>query len=217
MELPERVAGVVLVGGRSSRMGGGDKCLLPLAGRPLLARIIERLRPQAGDLVINANGEPSRLASFGLPVIADSIAGHAGPLAGVHAGLEWAKANVQGVRYVVTVAGDSPFFPTDLVQRFLAALAQDSSRICVARSEEGVHPVFGLWPVAIAGEIETSLRQGARRVSAWVAQHEAKEAFFPPVMIGGRPIDPFFNINRPEDLAEADALLGPQRTEAFKG
>ena len=217
MELPERVAGVVLAGGRSSRMGGGDKCLLPLAGISLLARVIERLRPQAGDLAINANGEHARFASFGLPVIADSIAGHAGPLAGVHAGLEWAKADVPGASHVVTVAGDTPFFPTDLVQRFLAALAQDSGRICVARSKEGVHPVFGLWPVAMAGEIETSLRQGARKVSAWVAHHSAIEVFFPPVMIGGRPIDPFFNINRPEDLAEAEALLGPQSVETFKG
>jgi len=217
MELPERVAGVVLAGGRSSRMGGGDKCLLPLAGIPILARVIERLRPQAADLAINANGDHARFAGFGLPVIADSIAGHVGPLAGVHAGLEWAKANVQRARYVVTAAGDTPFFPTDLVERFLAAQAQDSNRICVARSEQGVHPVFGLWPVAMAGEIETSLRQGARKVSAWVAQHSAIQVFFPPVMIGGRPIDPFFNINRPEDLAEAEALLGPQSVETFKG
>jgi molybdenum cofactor guanylyltransferase len=217
MELPQRVAGVVLAGGRSSRMGGGDKCLLPVAGQALLARVVERLRPQAGDVVINANGDHARFAGFGLPVIADSIAGHAGPLAGVHAGLEWAKANASGARYVVTVAGDTPFFPTDLVQRFLSAGIEDSSRICVARSEEGVHPVFGLWPVAISGEIETSLRQGARKVSAWVAQHGAIEVSFPPAMIGGRPIDPFFNINRPEDLAEADALLGPQGVPTFKG
>jgi molybdenum cofactor guanylyltransferase len=216
MELPERVAGVVLAGGRSTRMGGGDKCLLPLAGLPLLARVIGRLRPQAGNLVINANGDHARLASFGLPVVADSIAGQAGPLAGVHAGLEWAKANVPGASHIVTAAGDTPFFPTDLVERFLAALAQDKNRICVARSEEGMHPVFGLWPLAAAGEMEISLRQGARKVSAWVRQHGALEVFFPPVMIGGRPIDPFFNLNRPEDLAEAEALLGPQGSETVK-
>jgi len=217
MEIPERVVGVVLAGGRSSRMGGGDKCLLPLGGTALLARVIERLRPQAGDIVISANGDRARLASFGLPVIADSIADHAGPLAGVLAGLEWAKANNPGASHVVTVAGDTPFFPADLVRRFLTALAQDSSRIHVARSEAGVHPVIGLWPVAFAGEIETSLRQGARKVSAWVAEHGAVEVFFPPVMIGGTPIDPFFNINRPEDLAEAEALLGRQNVETFKG
>jgi molybdopterin-guanine dinucleotide biosynthesis protein A len=206
MELSQRVAGVVLAGGKSSRMGGGDKCLKPLAGKPLIGHVIERLRPQAGDLVINANGEPSRFASFGLPVVADSMSGHAGPLAGVHAGLEWAKAHVPGARYVVTVAADTPFFPTDLVQRFLAAL-KDGHEICVARSEDGVHPVFGLWPIAIAGEIEASLEQGARKVSAFVEQHGAREVLFPQVVIGGKAIDPFFNINRPEDLAAADALL----------
>ena len=206
MELSQRVAGVVLAGGRSSRMGGGDKCLKPLAGRPLIAHVIERLRPQVSDLVINANGEPSRFASFGLPVVADSFSGYAGPLAGVHAGLEWVKANRPGIGSIVTVAADTPFFPSDLVPRFLAAF-EDGHGICVARSEEGVHPVFGLWPVAIAGEIEASLKKGTRKVSVWAEQHGAKEVSFPPVMVGGRPIDPFFNVNRLEELAEVDSRL----------
>ncbi len=118
----KRIVGVILAGGRSSRMGGGDKCLLPLAGRPVLASVIARLRSQVSDIVINANGEPARFARFGLPVVADSVAGFAGPLAGVHAGLEWVKANRPGTRYVVTVASDTPFFPEDLVQRFLSEL-----------------------------------------------------------------------------------------------
>ena len=187
-------------------MGGGDKCLKPLAGRPLLAHVIERLRPQASDLLINANGEPSRFASFGLPVVADSVSGYAGPLAGVHAGLEWVRMNRPGIFYIVTVAADTPFFPTNLVSCFLAAL-EDGHGICVARSEEGVHPVFGLWPVAFADKLEASLKQGARKVSVFVEQHGAKEVPFPPVMVGGRPIDPFFNINRLEELAAAEALL----------
>jgi molybdopterin-guanine dinucleotide biosynthesis protein A len=206
MVSPNRVVGVILAGGRSSRMGGGDKCLLPLAGRPVLASVIARLRPQVSDLIINANGDASRFADFGLPVIADTIEGLAGPLAGVHAGLEWVKANAPDVGFVVTVAGDTPFFPSDLVQRFIAELA-DHPALLVATSEEGLHPVFGLWPIAIAPQLEDSLAQGVRKVGAWTKQQGAREVFFEPTNVGGRQVDPFFNINRPEELAEADALL----------
>jgi len=206
MSVSDPVVGVLLAGGRSSRMGGGDKCLRMLGGRPILARIIERLKPQVADMVVNANGEPSRFAAFGAPVVADSIAGFAGPLAGVHAGLEWVKANRPGIRFAVTVAADTPFFPNDLVQRFLAALKGEPTLV-VARSGEGVHPVIGLWPVALAAALEGSLRQGMRKAGAWTEGHSAIEVPFPPVEVGGRLIDPFFNINEPGQLAAADALL----------
>jgi molybdenum cofactor guanylyltransferase len=202
----EPVAGVLLAGGRSSRMGGGDKCLRLLGGRPILARIVERLRPQVSDMVLNANGEPSRFAEFGLPVVADGIAGFAGPLAGVHAGLEWVRANRPDIRYAVTIAADTPLLPADLVQRFLAERGTNAT-LLVARSAAGVHPVIGLWPVTIASEIENALRQGERKVGAWVKKHGAIEVFFPTIDIGGKAIDPFFNINEPEDLAEADLLV----------
>jgi|GraSoiStandDraft_56_1057294.scaffolds.fasta_scaffold338642_2 molybdopterin-guanine dinucleotide biosynthesis protein A len=215
MELFEHIAGVVLAGGRSSRMGGCDKSLKPLAGKPLLAHAIERLKPQVADLVINANGEPSRFASFGLPVIADSMPDHAGPLAGVHAGFLWLKQNRPDASYLVTVAGDTPFLPLDLVQRFLAALLPQPALV-VARSDEGTHPVFGLWPVAMAPGLEKALKQGIRKVGAWAKQQGAVEVYFPKVEVNGRLVDPFFNINRPEDLAEAEVLLSPQRMEALK-
>jgi molybdopterin-guanine dinucleotide biosynthesis protein A len=206
MDITEPVIGVVLSGGRSSRMGGGDKCLLTLAGRPVLTRIVDRLRPQVSRVIINANGDPSRFAEFGLPVIGDSIAGLAGPLAGVHAGLEWVKAHASGVRSVVTVASDTPFFPSDLVQRFLSELGDDPGLV-VAASSEGVHPVVGLWPVAIAPLIEESLRRGMRKAGTFTKDHGAKEVYFTPARIGERSVDPFFNINRPEDLAHAESLL----------
>lgn len=206
MEITETVVGVVLSGGRSSRMGGGDKCLLRLGGEPVLARILHRLRPQVTEVIINANGDPSRFADFGLPVIADSIDGLAGPLAGVHAGLEWVKAHASGVRSVVTVASDTPFFPSDLVQRFLSVL-EDDPTLAIAASSEGVHPVVGLWPVTIAPQIEESLLRGMRKAGAFTKDHGAIEVFFEPARIGERLVDPFFNINRPEDLALADALL----------
>jgi len=177
-----------------------------LGGEPVLARILQRLRPQVLDIIINANGDPSRFADFGPPVVADSIAGLAGPLAGVHAGLDWVRTHASGVRSVVTVASDTPFFPLDLVQRFLSALENDPA-LAVAASSEGVHPVVGLWPVSIAPQIEDSLQRGMRKVGAFTREHGAIEVFFEPACVGEKLVDPFFNINRPEDLEHADALL----------
>ena len=200
------VVGIVLAGGKSSCMGGGDKCSRPLGGRPILAHVVARLKPQVADMIINANEEARRFAAFGLPVVADSVVGYAGPLAGIQAGLAWIKTNRPDSEYGVTVAGDTPFFPGDLVRRFIAA-RRNGPALMVARSASGVHPVIGLWPVNLADALEDALKQGARKVGAWTEQHKAIEVDFPPVEIGGRKIDPFFNINRPEDLAEAEALL----------
>lgn len=190
-------------------MGGGDKGMRLLGGRPILARVIERLRPQVGNMIINASGDPSRFAEFDLPVVPDRISDFAGPLAGVHAGLEWVRQNRPGVAHAVTVATDTPFLPADLVQRFLAARGE-SGRLCVARSNAGTHPVIGLWPVDLASELEISLQAGERKAGKWAAEHGAIEVFFPDIEIGGTAIDPFFNINRPEDLALADDLLREQ-------
>jgi molybdenum cofactor guanylyltransferase len=207
MDLPEDVVGVLLAGGRSSRMGGGDKCLLPLGGQPMLAHVIDRLRPQVSDLVINANGDVARFAAFDLPVIEDRLEGHAGPLAGVHAGIEWARSNRPRSRFIVTAATDTPFFPTDIVMRFRAAVGDAEPRLIVARSEVGVHPVFALWPLSLGPALEASVKTGMRKVQAWVADHDAEEIYFGAMEIGGGKVDPFFNINRPQDLAEAEALL----------
>jgi molybdopterin-guanine dinucleotide biosynthesis protein A len=207
MSASESVIGIVLAGGKSSRMGGGDKALLPLGGRPLLARVDARLRPQVAEIVLNANDDPGRFAAFGLPLVADCLAGQMGPLAGIHAGLAWAWANRPESSFVITVAADTPFFPTDLVSRLRAATSMTDPKLVVARSESGVHPVFGLWPVSLAPHLEESLRRGARKALDFVAEHRAKEVVFPPIEIGGRAVDPFFNINQPEDLAEAEALL----------
>lgn len=126
------------------------------------------------------------------------------------------KGHAAGARHVVTVASDTPFSPDDLVQRFLAALQETGRDLCAARSAEGVHPVVGLWPVAIAKDLEVALNQGTRKAGAWTERRGAVEVFFPPAQIGGRLIDPFFNINRPDDLVAADALLC-QQAEGVKG
>jgi molybdopterin-guanine dinucleotide biosynthesis protein A len=207
MDVSEPVVGVLLAGGRSSRMGGGDKALRPLGGRPLLAQVIARLEPQVAEMILNANGDPARFAEFGLPVIADSIADFPGPLAGVLAGLSWVEANRPGVDYIVTAAADTPFIPSDLVSKLFAAAGDKRQAFCVARSEEGVHPVIGLWPVSMAPDLEKALQQGMRKVGRWAELQAATEVFFPDVEIGGQKIDPFFNVNTPQDLALAEGLL----------
>jgi molybdopterin-guanine dinucleotide biosynthesis protein A len=206
MVLPDGVVGVLLAGGKSSRMGGGDKCLRMLGGRMILDRIIDRLTPQVSDIVINANGDASRFAAFGVPVVPDSIVGYAGPLAGVHAGLEWVKANRPDAGHVVTMATDTPFFPTDLVRRLFQA-SDDRSALRIVKSDAGTHYVIGLWPVALADALKVSLERGGRKVGAWTKEHGAIEVFFPPVDVAAQSTDPFFNINAPEDLAAAEAVL----------
>lgn len=206
---PNGVVGILLAGGKSSRMGGGDKCLRPLGGKPILTRIIDRLNPQVAEIVINANGDPSRFEEFGLPVVPDSVAGFQGPLAGVLAGLQWVKANCPGVEHAVTIATDTPFFPADLVQRFLESPG-NAYGFRIAQSEVGLHPVIGLWPIGLSDELEESLKRGERKVTAWTTDHGAVPVFFPPVDVGSQSIDPFFNINAPEDLATAEALLSEE-------
>jgi molybdopterin-guanine dinucleotide biosynthesis protein A len=207
MKPREHSVGILLAGGKSSRMGGRVKCLLPLAGRPILAHVIERLKPQVAELIISANGDPARFSAFGLPVVEDRLGGYAGPLAGIHAGLEWVRTNRPGCRFAITAASDTPFLPADLVDRLCSASGEGAPNLAVARSADGMHPVFGLWPVTLAPDLEVSLLAGHRKVSEWVRLHQAREVMFPPLEIGSRTIDPFFNINRADDLAAAEAFL----------
>jgi molybdenum cofactor guanylyltransferase len=195
-----KIAGIVLAGGLARRMGGGDKGLRVLAGRPLLAWVIERAKPQVAALALNANGDPARLAEFQLPIVADGIAGFAGPLAGVLAGLDWAEAQVPGATHVASFASDAPFFPRDLVAR-LAALVGAGAALACARSAGQSHPVFGLWPVALRQDLRAALQRGVRKVDEWTAGYRLAQADFPAA-----PVDPFFNANRPEDLAAAERL-----------
>ena len=198
-----KLVGLLLAGGQSRRMGGGDKTLRSLGGIPLLEHVIERLRPQVDTLVLNANGDPSRFAKFGLPVVADSVLGFAGPLAGVLAGLEWAAAHRADCPFVVSVATDAPFLPPDLISRFIEAIERDAADLACAASDGRSHPVFGLWPVRLRNDLRRAVvEEGIRKVDQWTARHRLVTVSF---LID--PIDPFFNANRPEDLATAEALL----------
>jgi molybdopterin-guanine dinucleotide biosynthesis protein A len=185
----------------------GDKGLLDLAGKPMIAHVIERLRPQVERMVINANGDPERFARFGLPVIPDTLEGFAGPLAGILAGLCWSKANASDAPYIVSVSTDAPFLPVDLVARLYDRLTKGAGSIALAASGGELHPVIGLWPTALVDDLETSLKAGVRKVLAWTDRHGTVPVEFPYATIGGRQIDPFFNANTPEELDEARALL----------
>lgn len=202
------IVGVILAGGLGRRMGGGDKPLVAVGGRPMLDRVVERFAPQVGLLVINANGNPSRFAQYGVPVVPDTIGGFAGPLAGVLAGMRWAEANGHAAGFVASAAADTPFFPTDLVRRLAEASGGDNRSITLAASADGVHPVFGLWPVALAGDLESFLASGVSgKILAFVDRHRRAELFFAPLPLpGGETVDPFFNVNTPEDAARAEEI-----------
>lgn len=208
MEARAPVTGVILAGGLSRRMGGGDKGLLDLGGATMLGRVIDRLRPQVGRLVINANGDAARFAAFGLPVVADETADFPGPLAGILAGMRWSLAHGPAVRHIATVSSDAPFLPTDLVTRLSPAIADRPDAIVLARSGGDVHPVIALWPVALADDLQAQLAAGTRKILAWAERHAIAQVDFPQIEIGGRWVDPFFNANTPEDLAMARELLG---------
>jgi molybdopterin-guanine dinucleotide biosynthesis protein A len=204
---PSQITGVLLAGGQSRRMGGGDKGLIDLAGRPMLARVIERVAPQCGRLVINANGDPARFAAFGLDVVADTVPGFVGPLAGVLAGMRWSRENVAGAPAVLTVSTDAPFLPLDLGRRLAEALARRPGAIALARSAGELHPVIGLWPVALADDLERALNDGVRKVLHWTDRHGTLGVDFDVLDIAGARVDPFYNANTPEELAEARRLL----------
>lgn len=198
------VVAVLLAGGLSRRMGGQDKMLRDLGGESILARVVARIKSQADRLLLNANGDASRFADFGLPVAADVIEGHPGPLAGVLTGMEWARANAPGCPWVLTAPTDAPFLPHDLVQRLLAAVKREGADMVCASSGGRHHPVCGLWPVRLAGELRRAmLEEDIRKVDIWTARYRLAVADWPT-----EPVDPFFNANRPEDLAEAERILG---------
>ena len=197
-----RIAGVVLAGGKGSRLGGVDKALLTLHGRTFLAHVRERAQPQVDALALSANSDPADYADFGLPVLADSPQGHVGPLAGLLSGLEWAMHAMPDADRVASFAVDTPFFPLDLVDRLRSALEREGAEIALAASGDRIHPVFGLWSVASAAALRHALTvEGVRAVRAWTDRFRVAV-----VSWDAKPFDPFFNINTPADLENLDGL-----------
>lgn len=193
--------GLILAGGNATRMGGGDKSRLMIAGIPLITRVVDALGPQVDRLALSANGDPGRWADLNLPVLPDADPDRPGPLAGVLAGLDWAAS--LGCPHIVTAAADTPFLPPDLVPRLL--LAAGPSGLALAATQDGdrirPQPTFGLWPVALREDLRTELASGTRKILRWTDRHEAGLAVFAVT-----PWDPFFNVNTPEDLVLAEAI-----------
>ncbi|WP_218127300.1 molybdenum cofactor guanylyltransferase MobA [Belnapia rosea] len=196
------VLAVVLAGGLARRMGGGDKPLRMLGGQPLLNHVLARVGPQVAGVILNANGDAGRFAGYGLPVVADPVPDHPGPLAGILAGLDWAAAMRPEIADVLSVPGDCPFLPADLLARLRAARAAAGVPMACAASGGWTHPPVALWPVALRGELRAALLAGERKIDRWTARFGCASAEWP-----AEPFDPFFNANAPDDLAEAERLL----------
>lgn len=196
------IPGVLLAGGLARRMGGGDKPMRSIAGKTILERVIARLGSQCDGLILNANGDPARFAAFGLPVIADTVADFPGPLAGVLAALDWMAANRPDVKWILSAAADCPFLPRDLVARLDEARARQNAALAVAASDGQTHPVIGLWSVSLREELRHALvREDIRKIDRWTARYPLATVTWPTT-----PVDPFFNANTVEDVAEADRL-----------
>ena len=193
---------VLLAGGLARRMGGGDKPMRQIAGRTILDRVIARLGPQCQGLILNANGDPARFASFGLPVIADTVKNFPGPLAGVLAALDWAATNRPDVEFMLSAAADCPFLPRDLVARLHRTRAEQNAQLAVAASAGQSHPVIGLWSVALREELRHALVvEDMRKIDRWTARYRLATVTWP-----AEPLDPFFNANTMDDIAAAERL-----------
>ena len=196
------IPGLLLAGGLARRMGGGDKPMRQIAGRTILDRVIARLKPQCDGLLLNANGDPARFASFGLPVIADTVENFPGPLAGILAGLDWLAAHRPDVSWMLSAAADCPFLPRDLVTRLHQARVQQEARLAVAASGGQSHPVIGLWSVGLRDELRHALVvEDIRKIDRWTARYALATVSWP-----AEPLDPFFNANTVDDIAEAERL-----------
>jgi molybdopterin-guanine dinucleotide biosynthesis protein A len=194
--------GLILAGGLARRMGGGDKGLIKIGGETILDRALSRMKPQCSRMIINANGDPSRFAFTGLPVVPDDIPDFAGPLAGILAGLDWAAKNAPEVEYVASAPGDCPFLPRDLVTRLEEVRSKEGNPLACAKSGDWRHPVVGLWPVALRADLRHALiEENLHKIEIWTARHGVAIAEWPD-----QPVDPFFNANTPEDVERAQEI-----------
>jgi molybdopterin-guanine dinucleotide biosynthesis protein A len=200
--------GLVLAGGLARRMGGGDKARIRVGGATILQRVLACISPQCTAVILNANGDPARFADVGLPVVADSVPDFAGPLAGILAGLDWAAANMPDIEWIASVPGDCPFLPKNLVARLHETRAAAGLPLACARSGEWRHPVVALWPVTLRDDLRLALvDEDLHKIEIWTARHGIAIADWPT-----EPVDPFFNVNTPEDAAKAEVLVAQYPT-----
>ena len=199
----ENIVGVLLAGGKSRRMGGGDKCLLQLGGKTILQHAIDRATPQVGNLILNINGDPDRFSHYNLNIVSDDIGNFAGPLAGVLTGMHWVKENHPECKWIVTFPTDTPFFPIDLASKLYDAVSNNKAELACAASGGRHHPVFGIWPVNLFAALKVAMEDdGIRKIDDWTSNYNLEVVKFEFTKI-----DPFFNINRPEELQYAETLV----------
>jgi len=197
------IIGVILAGGLSSRMGGGDKTLLSLQHKPILQHVIDRLAPQVDELIINANGDAKRFENFNLPVVADTVGDYAGPLAGILAGLEWITKHHPHTPWMISVSGDTPFLPLNLVAQLLKTVEKNKSLLAVVRTQGFCHPTIGLWKTELTQNLRHALvEEQLHKVDRFTARYPLSIVDFDHT-----PFDPFFNINTPDELALAERFL----------
>ena len=202
------IPGIILAGGLSRRMGGGDKGLLMLGKTTIIERVIDKILPQVGSLAININGDSSRFPDYKLPIIPDSIKGYLGPLSGILAGMEWAFKN--GNRYIATVAADTPFLPDYFIKRLHTMVKSKNLNIGIAasrflrRDDVFIHPTFGIWEVALKDDLRDALANDTRKIMFWAKKFKLDYYYFDT---SDKLSDPFFNINTPDDLEEAKYRL----------
>lgn len=207
---PKPIVGVLLAGGLARRMGGGDKPLRELGGKPIIDHVIDRVAPQVHRLILNANGDPTRFKKYKLPIVPDVIEGHQGPLAGILTALDWAAENVPEAEYVISFATDAPFVPRDLVARLMVPVIIGDAPLSCAITGDRTHPVFGVWPVALREKLRKAMvDEDMRKIDAWTDQIGIVHVPFET-----DPFDPFFNVNRPENLDEAEKLLAAEKDAA---
>ncbi len=199
----ENIVGILLAGGKSRRMGGGDKCLLQLGGKTILQHAIDRATPQVSNLILNINGDPDRFSHYNLNIVSDDIGNFAGPLAGVLTGMHWVMENHPECKWIVTFPTDTPFFPMDLASKLYGAVSDNKAELACAASGDRHHPVFGIWPVNLFAALKVAMiDNGVRKIDDWTCGYNLKTVKFE-----FKKIDPFFNINRPEDLECAETLV----------
>jgi molybdenum cofactor guanylyltransferase len=202
-----RIAGAILAGGRSRRMGGGDKALKPLAGKPMIGHVIQRFTPQVAAAVLVVNGDQAAYQRFGLPIVSDAVGDYAGPLAGLLSGMIWARENCLGAEWAATTPCDTPFMPEGYVETLCASAQDEPDAIVIAESGGRSHFVCGLWPLALQDGLAAWIASGEHRMQGWIERHPHRIVTFPPLSAGAVSIDPFFNVNTPEDYAKAEAFL----------
>ena len=206
--LSDNVLGVVLAGGQGRRLGG-DKALRLLAGRPLITHVIARLRPQLdeGWLSVSCGGDEPDLAKLGLPLIRDTLPGLPGPLAGILAAMLELRRRAKADGWVLSVPTDTPFLPPDLLTRCQQRLGESGAEILLAESAGGLCQVCGLWSSRLAGDLAQSLEAGQNKVLGWAARHRVEQVMFPLQPLGDAEVDPFFNVNTPQDLQLVEKLF----------